>query len=44
MTLLMVTHDADAAAIAGRQIRLEHGKLMERTAAAFAAAAVVRGA
>ena len=27
VTLLMVTHDADAAAIAGRQLRLEHGKL-----------------
>ena len=32
VTLLMVTHDADAAAIAGRQLRLEHGKLVERTA------------
>ena len=29
VTLLMVTHDADAGAIAGRQIRLEHGKLIE---------------
>ena len=30
VTLLMVTHDADAAAIAGRQLRLEHGKLFEK--------------
>jgi putative ABC transport system ATP-binding protein len=30
VTLLMVTHDAEAAAIAGRQLRLEHGKLHER--------------
>ena len=30
MTLLMVTHDADAAARAGRQIRLERGKLFEQ--------------
>lgn len=29
MTMLMVTHDADAAAIAGRRLRLEHGKLSE---------------
>ena len=29
MTMLMVTHDADIAAIAKRQIRLEHGKLVE---------------
>jgi putative ABC transport system ATP-binding protein len=29
VTLLMVTHDAEAAAIAGRQLRLEHGKLIE---------------
>jgi putative ABC transport system ATP-binding protein len=29
VTLLMVTHDAEAGAIAGRQIRLEHGKLIE---------------
>jgi putative ABC transport system ATP-binding protein len=28
-TLLMVTHDQDAAAIAGRQLRLEDGKLVE---------------
>jgi putative ABC transport system ATP-binding protein len=27
VTLLMVSHDADAAAIAGRRLRLEHGKL-----------------
>jgi putative ABC transport system ATP-binding protein len=30
VTLLMVTHDADAGAIAGRQLRLEHGKLIEK--------------
>jgi putative ABC transport system ATP-binding protein len=30
VTLLMVTHDAEAAAIAGRQLRLEHGKLLEK--------------
>lgn len=30
VTLLMVTHDADAAAIAGRRYRLEHGKLIDR--------------
>jgi putative ABC transport system ATP-binding protein len=29
VTLLMVTHDPEAAAIAGRQLRLEHGKLVE---------------
>jgi putative ABC transport system ATP-binding protein len=29
MTLLMVTHDADAAERAARKIRLEHGKLIE---------------
>ncbi len=29
VTLLIVTHDADAAAIAGRQLVLEHGKLRE---------------
>jgi putative ABC transport system ATP-binding protein len=38
VTLLMVTHDAETAAIAGRQLRLEHGKLLERTGAARAAA------
>ena len=27
VTLLMVTHDAEVAAVAGRQLRLEHGKL-----------------
>ena len=32
VTLLMVTHDADAGAIAGRQLRLEKGKLVERSA------------
>jgi putative ABC transport system ATP-binding protein len=29
-TLLMVTHDASAAAMAGRQLKLEFGKLVER--------------
>jgi putative ABC transport system ATP-binding protein len=29
VTMLMVTHDADSAAIAGRQFRLEHGHLLE---------------
>jgi putative ABC transport system ATP-binding protein len=29
VTLLMVSHDAEAAAIAGRQLRMEHGKLHE---------------
>ncbi len=29
ITLLMVTHDTDAAAIAGRQLQLNHGKLVE---------------
>jgi putative ABC transport system ATP-binding protein len=33
MTLLMVTHDADAAAIAGKRLRLDHGKLVESTVA-----------
>jgi putative ABC transport system ATP-binding protein len=28
-TLLMVTHDPDAAEVAGRQVRLDHGKLVE---------------
>ena len=28
-TLLMVTHDADAAMMAGRQLRLDHGRLIE---------------
>lgn len=31
VTLLMVTHDSDAAAIAGRQLRLDHGQLREAT-------------
>jgi putative ABC transport system ATP-binding protein len=30
VTLLMVTHDLEAGAIAGRQMRLEHGKLIEK--------------
>lgn len=29
ITLLMVTHDADASQIAGRQFRLDHGKLVQ---------------
>ena len=29
-TLLMVTHDVHAAALAARQLKLEHGKLVER--------------
>jgi ABC-type lipoprotein export system ATPase subunit len=29
----MVTHDVDAAAIAARQLRLEHGKLVEKNGA-----------
>jgi putative ABC transport system ATP-binding protein len=33
MTLLMVTHDADAAAIAGKRLRLDHGKLVESSTA-----------
>lgn len=36
-TLLMVTHDSEAAGIAGRQLRLEHGKLVERSSTARAA-------
>jgi putative ABC transport system ATP-binding protein len=32
-TLLMVTHDANAAAMAGRRLQLEGGKLLERDAA-----------
>jgi putative ABC transport system ATP-binding protein len=32
-TLLMVTHDPDAAAIALRQLRLDHGRLVEQNAA-----------
>jgi putative ABC transport system ATP-binding protein len=31
VTLLMVSHDAEAAAIAGQQLRLEHGKLIEKS-------------
>ena len=30
-TLLMVTHDAEAATIADRQFKLVHGKLVEQT-------------
>jgi putative ABC transport system ATP-binding protein len=33
VTLLMVTHDADAADIASRQLRLERGKLVEKNGA-----------
>jgi putative ABC transport system ATP-binding protein len=32
VTLLMVTHDANAAAMAGRQLRLEHGSISEKPA------------
>ena len=38
VTLLMVTHDAEAAAIAGRKLRLEHGKLHEKEIASGAPA------
>ncbi|MEX2188038.1 MAG: ABC transporter ATP-binding protein [Pirellulales bacterium] len=34
ITLLMVTHDADAASIAGRRLRLDRGKLIEANGAA----------
>lgn len=36
VTLLMVTHDAEAAEVAGRQLRLEHGKLFETNSEAIA--------
>jgi putative ABC transport system ATP-binding protein len=39
VTLLMVSHDAEAAAIAGRQLRLEHGKLLEKSSTGRPAAA-----
>ncbi|RIK74690.1 MAG: ABC transporter ATP-binding protein [Planctomycetota bacterium] len=39
ITLLMVTHDADAASIASRQLRLERGKLVEFAAVGPVAAA-----
>jgi putative ABC transport system ATP-binding protein len=39
VTLLMVSHDAEAAAIAGRQLRLEHGKLLEKSGTGRPAAA-----
>jgi putative ABC transport system ATP-binding protein len=32
MTMLMVTHDADVAAIAGRRLRLDRGKIVEEEA------------
>jgi len=38
VTILMVTHDAEAAAIAGRKLRLEHGKLHEKEIASGAPA------
>jgi putative ABC transport system ATP-binding protein len=44
VTLLMVSHDAEASAIAGRQWRLEHGKLHEAEPAASAARGVYRNA
>jgi len=34
VTLLMVTHDAEAADVASRQLRLENGKLVEKNGAA----------
>ena len=37
MTLLMVTHDAAAASIASRRLRLDHGKLTENSTATIAA-------
>jgi putative ABC transport system ATP-binding protein len=37
VTLLMVTHDADAAAIAGRELRLEFGKVSAKNATGHAA-------
>jgi len=37
VTLLMVTHDPDAAALAGRQLRLDHGALVEQRAGHTAA-------
>ena len=30
VTLLMVTHDAEAGDVASRRLRLEHGKLVEK--------------
>jgi predicted ABC-type transport system involved in lysophospholipase L1 biosynthesis ATPase subunit len=42
VSLLMVTHDAVSATIAERQLRLEHGKLSERSTPARAA--MTRGA
>jgi putative ABC transport system ATP-binding protein len=35
VTLLMVTHDADAAGIADKQFRLDHGKLVQTGGAAY---------
>lgn len=43
-TLVMVTHDADAAAVAGRQLRLEHGRLVEEGRDQPAAVTVHSGA
>jgi len=39
MTLLMVTHDADAAAIASRRLRLDRGRLLESAASGSVAVA-----
>ncbi|MFN0017587.1 MAG: ABC transporter ATP-binding protein [Pirellulaceae bacterium] len=39
MTLLMVTHDPDAAAIASRLFRLDHGRLLESSSASSIAIA-----
>jgi putative ABC transport system ATP-binding protein len=44
VTLLMVTHDTDAAAIAGRQLRLEHGKLVKANAASHSPAVIHKSA
>jgi putative ABC transport system ATP-binding protein len=43
VTLLMVTHDAEAASVAEKRMRLEHGKLID-LAATTAAASGVQGA
>jgi putative ABC transport system ATP-binding protein len=41
VTLLMVTHDAEAADVASRRLRLENGKLVEKNGAAGKAARLV---
>lgn len=42
VTLLMVTHDAEAAAVASRQLRLEQGKLVEKNGATTKSAQYLR--